>query len=87
MDDLAVLKSPNLWPHFPYLRVERRTDMRAGMPFCFLRAASEVEVEPYVLMGPSWPPAEEVEIDQSYGFSYDSIDEIAAAGWKIVYLF
>jgi hypothetical protein len=87
MDDLVVLKSPRLWPSYPYLRVERRTDLRTGMPFCFLRAASEIQVEPYVLMGPEWPPPDEVHIDESYGFSYGSIDEIAADGWKIVYLF
>jgi hypothetical protein len=38
-------------------------------------------------MGPTWPPLEEVDIDQTYGFSYQSVDEIAAAGWKIVYMF
>ena len=87
MDDVAVLKSPSLWPTYPYLRVERRTDQRPGMPFCFVRAANELEVEPLVLMGPTWPPDDEISLDETYRFSYGSIDEVATAGWKVVYLF
>lgn len=87
MNDVSVLKSPNLWPTFPYLRVERRTDQRPGQPFCFVKATNEMEVEPVVLMGPEWPPTEEVDVDQSFRFAYASIEELAAAGWRVVYMF
>ena len=82
-----MLKSPNLWPTFPFLRVERRTEHRPGSPFCFVRAINEAEVEPLVLMGPTWPPDDELAIDETYRFAYDSLEEVAAAGWRVVYMF
>ena len=87
MDDLGVLRSPQLWPSFPYLRVERRREHRPGSPFCFVRATADQVVEPFVLMGPTWPPEDEIEIDETYRFAYDTVEEIAAAGWKVVYMF
>ena len=87
MDDLAVLRSPNLWPTFPYLRVERRVEQRPGMPFCFVRSTPELQVEPFVLMGPTWPPDADVDIDETFRFAYESVDDIASNGWRVVYMF
>ena len=87
MNDLQVISSPNLWPTFPYLRVERRTEQRPGQPFCFVKASNEQEVEPVVLMGPTWPPADDLVVEEAFRFAYPSLEELAAAGWKVVYLF
>ena len=87
VDDLAVIKSPILWPTYPYLRVERRSEHRPGSPFCFLRAVNELEVEPVVLMGATWPPDDEIALDETYRFAYDSLEHIASEGWRVVYLF
>ena len=87
VEDVVVMRSPRLWPQFPYLRVERRRDLRPGSPFCFVRAQSEAEPEPLVLMGPEWPPEIDLELDETYRLSYDSIEDVAEAGWRVVYLF
>jgi len=87
VDDVAVMRSPTLWPEFPYLRVERRREQRPGSPFCFLRARNELEVDPLVLMGPQWPPPPDIEVDESFRFAYDSVDALASEGWRVVYMF
>ncbi len=87
MEDLRVMKSPQLWPQFPFLRVERRLELRPGSPFCFVWARNEIETEPNVLMGPTWPPDEDLDIEETYRFAYDSVEAIAAEGWRVVYLF
>ena len=87
MEDVRVLRSPHLWPEYPYLRVERRRDLRPGSPYCFVRAQSEVETDPLVLMGAEWPPEIDLELDEVYRIPYDSVEDVARAGWRVVYLF
>jgi hypothetical protein len=84
--DLHVLKSPQLWPVFPYLRVDRRHKDRPGMAMCFLVASSDAEVEPIVHVHQTWPPGEDFDADSAVKFHYADFPELLRDGWRVVYL-
>jgi hypothetical protein len=82
--DLDVLRSPSWWPDRPFLQVERRTEPRMGQPTCYIRADEVGDVEPVVRASPEWPPVPEVA--PSIAFKYENVEEIASAGWRVLYL-
>ncbi len=82
MKELRVAKSPELWPQYPYLRVERRTEERPGQPACFLRVTERQEVEPKVFMTQQWPPPDDDEVSIDVLLDYDNLDTLLAQGWR-----
>ena len=79
-----VLKSPELWPTYPYLRVERRTEARPGQATCFIKVGDRQEVEPRVFATHEWPIPEEGEVPTVLDLRYERWDELEAGGWKPV---
>ena len=84
--DLHVFRSPQLWPQYPYLRVERRNADRPGMALCYLVADSETHVDPIVYIGPTWPPPEDFTKEGATIFAYVNFDDMQKAGWRVVYM-
>jgi hypothetical protein len=79
-----VLMSPELWPTYPYLRVERRTEARPGQATCFIKVSDKQEVEPRVLATHQWPPPDEGDIATVLDLPYERWDQLEAGGWKPV---
>jgi hypothetical protein len=84
MKEQDVLKSPELWPTYPYLRVERRTEARPGQAVCFIRVSDRHEPEPRVLATHAWPPPEDGDIPVVLDLNYEKFDDLEAGGWKPV---
>ena len=84
MDDTTLLQSPQLWPEFPYLRVDRRTTPRQGQGICFVRSSEEGEVEPVVYVTAAWPPREETEPMVVFSFGLQDFAALVEQGWKVV---
>lgn len=87
MDEvLHVIQSPRLWPEWPYLRVERRTELRTDSPFCVLVANELHEVEPTVYFSDNYPPGDWFTPDHERAMEYASLEEVKNNGWKPYYL-
>lgn len=83
--DLAVLRAPWVWPDYPYLQVERRTETRPGQPFCVVVADETGEVMPAVYFVDDFPPVAGVfDPSQAWGFSYSDLEAVVADGWTLV---
>lgn len=82
MKEQDVLKSPELWPQYPYLRVERRTEARTGQATCFIRVSDKQEIEPRVFATHEWPPPDDGDIPTVLDLRYEQLDELEAGGWK-----
>lgn len=85
MDDLTILRSPKLWPDWPYLRVERRAEGRVGASACFLRALDMAAVEPCVYVAMEWPPADQ-EASILTRFSNGDFQALQKEGWRVAHL-
>jgi len=85
-DVLHVLTTPRLWPEWPYLRIERRTELRPGSPFCVVVANELHDVDPTVYFTDDWPVSDDTDLHRDRAMEYSSLDEIASAGWKPFYL-
>ena len=86
LDDAVILQNPHLWPEYPYIRVDRRTDPRQGQATCFLRAKEDGQVEPVVYVTPSWPPREDVKPIVRFSFAFQDFRSLVKQGWKVVAL-
>ena len=85
MDDLNTLRAPSLWPEFPFLRVERRLDLRFDQPVCFVYAPEPDRVATRVFFVKEFPPPlEEFDMDTSPGLTYDDLAALVSDGWRIV---
>jgi hypothetical protein len=84
VDDAALLKSPHLWPEFPFLRVDRRTTPRPGAGICFLRTNDVGEVDPVVYVTTSWPPKEDEDPMIVVSFAFQDMQGLIEQGWKVV---
>ena len=83
---LRVLETPRVWPEWPHLRVERRKDLRPGSPYCLVIANELHDVEPTVYFSESWPLDELFTPERDKSMSYESLMELAKAGWRPFYL-
>jgi len=84
LDDVALVQSPHLWPEFPFLRVDRRTENRAGAGICFLRTNEEGEIDPVVYVTTSWPPREEEDPMIVVSFALQDLRGLVEQGWRVV---
>jgi hypothetical protein len=85
MDDLHILRSPSLWPEFPYLRVERRLDLRFDQPVCFVYAAGPNVVVPRVFFTQKFPPGnEQFSVETNLGLTYPDLAALAGDGWRVI---
>jgi len=83
--DLSVLRSPWLWPDYPFVRVERRTEIRPGQPFSIVVADETGEVVPAVYFVAEYPPDPTMfDISEPWGFSYPHLEAVVADGWRIL---
>lgn len=83
--DLPFLRAPWLWPHYPFVQVERRSEMRPGQPYCVVFADETSHVVPAVFFVPSFPPClDEFDPERSWGFSYPDLDAVINDGWRVV---
>ena len=82
MTDLQLIKSPEMWPHFPYLRVERRKDPRRGQATCFVKVSDDQKVEPKVMATHSWPPPEQDDLPLVLELDYRDWDSLFSEGWR-----
>lgn len=79
---LYILQTPRLWPDWPYLQVERRTELRTDSPFCLLMANELHEVTPTVYFTDNWPPGEWFTPSEERAIAYTSLEEVRSNGWK-----
>ncbi len=84
--DLHVFRSPQLWPNYPYLRVERRSEDRPGMSMCYVVADSETHVDPIVYVGSAWPPPEDFTKEGATIIAYTDFETLQKAGWRVHYM-
>lgn len=85
MDDLHILRSPSLWPEFPYLRVERRLDLRFDQPVCFVYAAGADVVVPRVFFTQDFPPkSEDFSVETTLGLTYSDLGALVGDGWRVI---
>lgn len=83
--DLAVLRAPWVWPDFPFILVERRSEMRPEQPFCVVVADEAGEVVPAVYFVDDFPPdPASFDSTQTSGFSYADLAAVVADGWRLV---
>ena len=83
MDEaLHILQTPRLWPDWPYLRVERRTELRPDAPICVLVADELQQVVPTVYFTDNFPPGEWFVPTEERALAYTSLEEVRANGWK-----
>lgn len=85
MDDLTILRSPKLWPDWPYLRVERRAEGRGGQSACFVRALDMASVEPVVYVVTDWPPMDQ-DASVLARFNYGDFQSMQKEGWRVAHL-
>ena len=83
MDDLNIMKATSLWPDFPYLRVERRLDLRLDQPRCFVYAPDRDEVLPRVYFTRDFPP-DEFDRENNPGIIYQDLSELVGDGWRVI---
>jgi len=86
MEITTVLSTPELWPQFPYLRVERRKQPRPGQATCFIRVDDHQEVAPTVYGTHNWPVPDDRddEVPLVLRVEYTSLEDLSANGWKPV---
>ena len=85
MEETTVLSSPELWPQYPYLRVERRKKARPGQATCFIRVDDHQHVAPTVYGTHDWPvPDDREEVPLVLTVGYESLEDLSANGWKPV---
>lgn len=84
MDDTRIVETPEMWPQFPYLRVERRTDTRPGQATCFVKVSEKQEVKPTVMATHNWPPPETDDIPLVLNLVYEDWDSLFSEGWRPV---
>ena len=83
---LRVLETPRVWPEWPYLRVERRKELRADSPYCVVIANELHDVEPTVYFADYWPIDDAFTAQRERAMAYASLPELAQAGWRPFYL-
>ena len=83
---LRVLETPRVWPEWPYLRVERRKELRPGSPYCVVIANELHDVEPTVYFTDSWPIDEQFTAEREKSMPYPNLIDLAQAGWRPFYL-
>lgn len=87
MDEaLYVIQNPRLWPDWPFLQVERRTELRPGNAYCLLMADELYQVQPTVYFSENWPPGEWFTPNEERAMAYTSLEELRSNGWKPYYL-
>ena len=84
MADLKIVHSPELWPQYPYLRLERRTDTRPGQATCFVQVTPKQDVEPTVFATHNWPPPDTEEVPVVLRLEYPDWDALFAEGWRVI---
>ena len=82
MSDLWIIESPEIWPQYPYLRVERRTVSRKGQATCFVKVSDTQEVKPTVMATHNWPPPEQDDIPLVLKVDYEDWDSLFSEGWR-----
>lgn len=87
MDEaLLIIQTPSMWPDWPYLRVERRTELRPDTPMCVLVADELQQVAPTVYFADEFPPGDWFVPSEDRAMAYGSLEEVRANGWKPYYL-
>jgi hypothetical protein len=83
MDEaLNIMQNPRMWPDWPYLQLERRTELRPDSPYCVLVADELHSVEPVVFFSDNWPPGEWFSPDVERAIAYQTLDEVRSNGWR-----
>ena len=82
MNHQKIFSTPELWPTWPYLRIERRTQSRAGQMTCVLVSNELHEVESVVYLCDAWPPDGNGLPEPRVAIEYDSIDVLARDRWR-----
>ena len=87
MDEaLYIMSNPRMWPDWPYLQLERRTELRPDSPFCLLMADELHEVAPTVYFTDNWPPGDWFSPDEERSLAYGTMDEVRSNGWRPRYI-
>ena len=82
MNTSQIIHSPELWPQYPYLRVERRQESRPGQATCFVKVTGKQEVEPKVMATHNWPPSDTDEVELVLELNYNDWEALFSEGWR-----